>query len=96
MHLNRRPNLYFAAKSQTNWDLLLGQKLPFHGLYNFGSVFGQLISSITEEEEGLMARDVLLSNPRAAEWVKTYCGQGLLRVIKDGFAKEEKEKLIDF
>jgi len=56
--------------------------------WHVGSVFGRLLSSITDEEEGLMARDVLPANPRAAEWIKVYCTGGLLRVIKDGFPNE--------
>ncbi len=60
-----------------------------HNRWHVGTIFGQLLASIADEEETLMARDVLLADPYAAKWIKGYGGGGLFPVIKDGFPKNE-------
>jgi serine/threonine protein kinase len=66
-----------------------------HSRWHVGEVFGKLIASITDGQEGLMARDVLQQKPGAAEWIRSYCTGGLLPVIKDGFPEEQGDGSID-
>lgn len=61
----------------------------WHNRWHVAGVFGEILASISQKEEGLMARDALLSNPAAAAWVKPYCAGGLLPVVRDGFQKKE-------
>lgn len=60
-----------------------------HNRWHVGEVFGNIIKTIDDEDTALMARDILRANPRAASWVRAYCGGGILPVIQDGFPSEE-------
>ena len=62
----------------------------YHNRWHVGSVFGKLIKAIDSDEDALIARDVLRSNPSAASWMKSYCEGGMLPVIKEGFPEEDE------
>ncbi|MCX5643264.1 MAG: serine/threonine-protein kinase [Phycisphaerae bacterium] len=83
--------VWTAIEDERVRKLLLERLLDMghsHNRWHVGTVFAVLLASIDEQEEALMARDVLLSNPPAAKWMKSYCTGGLLPVIGDGFPRE--------